>query len=119
MSSSPEAKDMQSFKVILECFTSDELDDPNKINSFTRERVAKNSTRSIDEVNRLLFAYKQSDIIATWLVLKKKAGEPLPKSEMELMELQEKDLRLRNIARKMYRKPSTFPSAMSYVQYCA
>jgi signal recognition particle GTPase len=102
MSSSPEVKDIQSFKAMLDCFTDTELDDASRITSITRERVAKNSSRSIDEVNRLVFAYRQSDIIATWLALKKSLGEPLPKSEADLVTEQENDKRLGTIARKMY-----------------
>ena len=86
----------------MDCFTDAELDDASKITNPVRERVARDSGKTIDDVNRLLFAYRQSDIIATWLQLKKKLGESLPKSEEELMSYQTKDVRLQNIARKMY-----------------
>jgi signal recognition particle GTPase len=102
MSSSTEVKDLQSFKAILDCFTETELDDSSKINSLTRERVAKSANGSVDDVNKLVQAYKQSDIISTWLNLKKSLGEELPKSEEELMDLQSKDTRLRAIASKVY-----------------
>jgi signal recognition particle GTPase len=101
VSSSAEAKDMKSFKAMLDSFSDTELDDASKINSLTRERVAKTSGKSIDDVNRLIFAYKQSDIISNWLSLKKSLGESLPKTEEELHTLQASDLRLRNIAKKI------------------
>lgn len=101
VSSSPEVKDMQTFKVILEKCTETELEDPTKITAPVRDRLAKASNKTIDEVNKFMFAYKQSDIIAKWLQLKKTLGEPLPKSETELLDLQSKDLRLASIARKV------------------
>lgn len=99
--SSHEVKDLKSFKAMLDCLTEEELDDVNKVNALSRQRVAQSSNRSVDDVNRLIFAFKQSDILATWLTLKKSQGERLPMSEEELLELQGKDQRVKNIAKKM------------------
>ena len=100
--SSNEVKDLKSFKTMLDCFSEAELDDVNKVTAIARQRIAQNSSRSVDDVNRLIFAYKQSDILATWLSLKKSQGEVLPKSEEELLDLQSKDQRIKAIAKKMY-----------------
>ena len=99
--SSNEFKDLKSFKAMLDCFSEAELDDINKVTAIARQRIAQNSNRSVDDVNRLIFSFKQSDVLATWLSLKKAQGESLPKSEEELVELQSRDMRIKSIAQKM------------------
>ena len=47
------------------------------------------------------FFYKQSLAVATWLQLKKSMREKLPKTEMEMMGMQDRDQRMRNIAMKI------------------
>ena len=47
-----------------------ELDSPNAIDTAARERISRSSGKSVDDVTRLLFFYKQSLIIQQWLQLK-------------------------------------------------
>ena len=47
------------------------------------------------------YFYKQSLAVATWLQLKKSMKEKLPKTESEMMGMQERDQRMKNIAMKI------------------
>ena len=47
------------------------------------------------------FFYKQSLTVATWLQLKKSLKEKLPKTELEMVGMQDRDQRMRNIAMKI------------------
>lgn len=90
------------FKAILDTMTEKELDTPESINGVSRERIAKTSGKSVDEVNKLMSTYQQSQIIAKWLHQKKKLGEKLPRTDVEMQYMQEEDPRLAAIARDMY-----------------
>lgn len=99
--SSTEAQELKNFKSMLDAMTEVELDYPEKINRPARERIARATGRSVDDVVRLTYFYKQSLIICTWLQLKKGKGEVLPKTELELQQMQENDVRMRTIAAKI------------------
>jgi hypothetical protein len=43
-----------------------------------RERIARASGKSVDDVGKLLYFYKQTKIVATWLQLKKSKKEKIP-----------------------------------------
>jgi len=125
VSSSNEVQEMKNFKDMIDAMTDEEVDDPlNKLNGPARERISRSTGRSMDEVTRLIFFYKQSLIVSTWLqerwcalwcsvqarntdssfektVCRKKADEALPTTEVELLEMQEKDPRVKVIASKM------------------
>jgi len=101
MRSSTQMQDLTTFKALLDALTDSELDDPNLINGKARERIATTTGKPIDDVHRLIMFYKQSKIIQEWLVLKKTLNEAMPKSEFEMMRMQEDDVRLRNIANKI------------------
>ena len=88
-------------KETIDAMSDKELDDPDTIDGKARERIAAKAGKTMDDVTRMLFFYKQSLIICTWLQMKKKAGESLPSSEQELQEMQASDGRLGNIARKV------------------
>jgi len=45
---------------------------------LARERIARTSGKSIDDVGKLLYFYKQTKIVATWLQLKKSKKEKIP-----------------------------------------
>ena len=47
------------------------------------------------------FFYKQSLTVATWLQLKKSLKEKLPKTELEMVGMQDRDQRMKNIAMKI------------------
>ena len=45
---------------------------------LARERIARSSGKSVDDVGKLLYFYKQTKIVATWLQLKKSKKEKIP-----------------------------------------
>lgn len=47
------------------------------------------------------FFYKQSLAVATWLQLKKSMKEKLPKTELEMVGMQDRDQRMKTIALKI------------------
>ena len=102
VSSSADVQEIKNFKAMLDAMTDDELDNPEKINGAARERIARSAGKSADDVVRLVYFYKQSLIICTWLQLKKQKGEEMPKTELDLQKMQETDTRMRGIAQKMY-----------------
>ena len=68
VSSSSEVKEMKHFKDMIDAMTDEEVDDPlHKLNGPARERIGRATGRTADEVTRLLFFYKQSLIVSTWL----------------------------------------------------
>ena len=99
--SSTEAKELKNFKVMLDAMTDAELDNPEKINGPSRERIARATGRSVDDIVRLVYFYKQSLIICTWLQMKKEKGEALPKTDVELQTMTQSDTRMRTIASKI------------------
>ena len=99
--SSSEAQELKSFKAILDVMTEAELDAPDKLNGPSREKLARAASKNVDEVVRMIFYYKQSLVLFTWLQLKKKLGEELPRTEAELQKMQEGDVRIRPIAAKI------------------
>ena len=101
VSSSGEATELKNFKTMLDAMTEAELDNPEKINGPARERIARTTGRSVDDVVRLVYFFKQSLIICTWLQLKKAKGEEMPKTEAELQKMQETDTRMRSIAARV------------------
>jgi signal recognition particle GTPase len=50
--------------------TEKELDDPSSINFLSKERIAKASGKSLEDVSRMLFYFQQSRIMQEWLVMK-------------------------------------------------
>jgi signal recognition particle GTPase len=101
VSSSEEVKEIKNFKVILDAMTDTELDNYELVNGIVRERLARVSGRPPQEVAKLIFFYKQSLVVSTWLNKKKECKELLPESEFEMQEMQETDIRMRDIARKI------------------
>jgi signal recognition particle GTPase len=55
---------------MLGVMTDKELDDPMSIDTSTKERVSRDTGKSVEEVSRLLQYYKQSLIVQQWLQLK-------------------------------------------------
>ena len=100
--SSPEVKDLKTFSSILEAMSDKELDNLEELNATKRTEIAKKAEKTLEEVTRMIFFFKQSLIVATWLTQRKTLGEKLPKTEAELQVLQEKDVKLKAIAMKMY-----------------
>ena len=101
VSSSDEVQEIKGFKVLLDAMTDAELENPDLIDQSARTRIAAKAGKTPDDVTRMLFFYKQSLIICTWLKTKKKAGEVLPETEQELQEMQASDGRLGTIAKKV------------------
>lgn len=99
--SSEEVKELKNFKVILDAMKEEELDNPDLVNGIVRERLARVSGRPPQEVAKLMFFYKQSLVVATWLNKKRECKELLPETEAEMQEMQETDTRMRDIAQKI------------------
>lgn len=55
---------------MLDVFTEQELDDPSLVDTKAKERIARASGKTVDEVSRLITFYKQSLIVQQWLALK-------------------------------------------------
>ena len=63
-----EMKEMKSFKDMIDAMTDEEIDHPlEKLNGTARERISRTTGKSTDDVTRLLFFFKQSLIVSTWL----------------------------------------------------
>ena len=103
-SSSPGIKELKEFKALLDSFKEEELNDITLVTGAVKARVATQAGKPIDEVNKLIFFFRQSLIIANWLKLKKDNNETLPKTMLELQAMQEKDPRLRNVAKEAMEK---------------
>ena len=101
VSSSDEVQEIKQFKVLLDTMTDAELENPDLIDQAARTRIAAKAGKTADDVTRMLFFYKQSLIICTWLQTKKKAGEAMPETEAELQEMQASDGRIGTIAKKV------------------
>lgn len=101
VSSSTDVEQLKKFKGMLDNMTDDELDNPEKVNGAARERIAKQSGHPVDEVTQVMHLFKQSQIVAAWLQMKKTNGEQMPGSEKEMQAMQASDGRLRNIAMKI------------------
>jgi len=106
VSSSNEVKELKGFKALLDACSPAELDNPALIKGPQRDRIATSAGKPVDEVQRLLFYYKQSVVIATWLQMKKAAKEKLPTTEVELNHMQASDTRMKNIAAKVMKGDS-------------
>jgi len=103
-SSAPGVKELKEFKALLDSFKEEELNDINLVTGAVKARVAAQSGKPIDEVNKLIYFYRQSLIVANWLKLKKDKNEILPKTMTELQSMQEKDPRIRNVAKETMEK---------------
>ena len=70
--SADQTKQVQVFKDILDKMSDKELDFPETINGPIRDRIASSSgvPNGVDEVNKLLLAYKQGLITQKWLQMK-------------------------------------------------
>lgn len=106
VSSSNEVKELKSFKELLDACSPAELDNPALIKGPQRDRIATSTGKPLDEVQKLMFYYKQSVVIATWLQMKKNAKEKLPTTEVELNNMQAADQRMKTIAAKVMKGDS-------------
>ena len=111
--SSKEVKDLKLLKSIVEAMTDAELDNHDLINGVAKVRIAAAAGATTDDVARLLWNFKNSMVLAAWLQLLKKQGEPFPKTEQELLYRQENDLRFRRIAMKIL-KPTKPKSNVNF-----
>ena len=55
---------------MLESLTPAELDNADLINGVARERIARQSNKSVDDVSKMVFFFRQSRVMATWLHMK-------------------------------------------------
>jgi signal recognition particle GTPase len=55
---------------MLDCIPDVELDNPEKINGVSKQRIADKAGESIDDVNKLLHFYKHSAVMQGWLSMK-------------------------------------------------
>ena len=69
-SSAPGVQEIKDYKNIMEKMTVQELEDFTLINGAAKLRVSKDSGKSVDDVNKLLFHFRQTLIMSTWLKLK-------------------------------------------------
>lgn len=71
---------IEIWKFVMDSFTQDELEDPEKMNLARIERVANGSGRTIEEVRELIKQYKQSK-----KMMKAMSGGGSPKSMQKMM----------------------------------
>ena len=101
VSGSAEMEQLKSYKKIMDSMSDTELSKPENIKGPARERIARESGENIDDVARVIFSFRQSLVLREWLLLKKKNGEALPETEVELQQMQETDQRLKGIAQRI------------------
>ena len=101
-SDTKEIQDMKNIKEILEKLPVDSLNvDYKTITPAWKEQLLKASGKNADEINNLIWFYKQSCIVANWIREKHTRKELLPKTNVELRLLQTHDKRLDKIAREV------------------
>jgi signal recognition particle GTPase len=54
----------------MDVMTDKELDSPDTINGPIRERISIASSKTVDEVGRMIFAFKNTAVLHAWLQLK-------------------------------------------------
>ena len=97
-----EIQDMKNIKEILDKLPEDSMNiDYKTITPAWREKLLKASGKGADEINNLIWFYKQSCIVANWIREKSVRKELLPKTNVELRLLQAHDKRLDKIAREV------------------
>lgn len=55
---------------MLSTFTEQELDEPALVDTKAKERIARDSGKTVDDVSKMLTYYKQSLIVQQWLTMK-------------------------------------------------
>ena len=55
---------------LIGALTESELDHPERLTAVDKLRIQSSSGQSLDEVNRMLFLYKQTRIIHEWIRIK-------------------------------------------------
>ena len=58
------------YAALIGALTESELDHPDRITATDKLRIQSSSGQSLDEVNRMLFLFKQTRIIHEWVRLK-------------------------------------------------
>lgn len=101
MSSSNEVIQVKKFKAILDALTDKELEDFSLINGVVRERVAAAAKQPVEDVAKMILFYKQTLILYSWLRMKQQNKETLPKTEHEMMAMQESDARIQDFVKKI------------------
>eukprot|EP00607_Mallomonas_marina_P009671 CAMPEP_0182420002 /NCGR_PEP_ID=MMETSP1167-20130531/4473_1 /TAXON_ID=2988 /ORGANISM="Mallomonas Sp, Strain CCMP3275" /LENGTH=166 /DNA_ID=CAMNT_0024595345 /DNA_START=162 /DNA_END=662 /DNA_ORIENTATION=- len=98
---SDEVKNIKKFKEMLDCMTPQELETPESIGGKAKERIAVTSSHPVEDVSRMLMFFKHSLVLHTWLHMKKTCKEEMPKTEEEIVSMQESDPRIQVISRKI------------------
>lgn len=101
VSSSAEVGELKSMNAMLDAMTDQELERPETLRMPAKERIAASSGKTVEDVAKLLHAYRQTLIVHTWLHVKKNKGEHLPSTQAEMQKMQETDPRVRPIAAKI------------------
>lgn len=101
MSGTKEVQQIKKFKSMLDCIPDKELDNPELIDGVSKARIALKAEVPVEDVNKLLHYYRQSYVVQQWLIMKKSAGERIPANETELQSMQDTDVRVRSIAKRV------------------
>jgi signal recognition particle GTPase len=62
--------ELKALKGMLDAMTDAELEDPELIKAAARDRIAKASGKTTDDVSKLMYSYRQTLIVHAWLHLK-------------------------------------------------
>ncbi|KAL4429158.1 hypothetical protein ABPG74_015186 [Tetrahymena malaccensis] len=71
-------------KTLLNAFTDEELIDPSKIASIQKKQIAMIAQCEVEDVNKLIHAFKNLQQAHAFLRRTKEKGQPLPESSEEL-----------------------------------
>lgn len=65
-----EVVELKALKGMLDAMTEAELENPELIKATARDRIAKASGKTAEDVSKLMYSYKQTLIVHAWLQLK-------------------------------------------------
>ena len=89
---------MKKHVAIIDKMNKKQLDDPMSIRPSDKIKLAEAAETDVAHVDAILSMYNQFKIISVWLKYKQHKNEELPKSQMEMQEMQQFDKRLQYIA---------------------
>jgi len=89
---------MKKHVAIIDGMSKKQRDDPMSIQPSDKVKLAKATDTDVKHVDAILTMYNQFKILSVWLKYKQHKKEELPKSQMEMQEMQQFDKRLQYIA---------------------
>lgn len=88
---------LKKYVAIIDKMAPEQIAEPEKIDKVARIQLAKAVEAEIKDVDALINMYIQFKITSVWLKYKKHKKESLPKSQADMMDMQQFDKRIRYI----------------------